>query len=535
MNGYLIAIILVIAFWAAVYILDKKGILAKHHMSAWGPFVMWRTSRGRDLIDKLSRPHRFWNAYALLSKGIVAVIMFGMTALLLWEATLVTNIPAENAPGVDMVLGIPGINPIIPLWYGILGLVVAVVIHEFAHGILTRVHGMGVKSLGIVWMVIPMGAFTEPDEEALEKTTRKKRTAVYAVGPGTNILAALLFAGLFSAVALGSVAPVYDAPMASTVYDGGPADMAGIPVGAQIISINGIEVEIDGYPNINAPNPTERVTVEYYYNGEIFTKEDVVSGVILTTTEKGMPSGDAGLKPGMMIYSINGEVIRNESDFKTAMNNLGIESIGKPVPIVVYSYNAVIEDYEIVKEITEITPTSKLEYYESRGLSTEGMEDMAFLGVNTAYMGMVVQDPQALIDSMAHPFAGDDSVDDYFHSFLTYVTLPLTAYQPFPASLVDVYEPQGIFSGMSSDSFWIMANCFYWLFWINLMLGLTNALPAIPLDGGYIFRDWLDSLVQKVRKKMPDKERMNFVDSVTWAFALMILFLILWQLIGPRI
>jgi peptidase, M50 family, putative len=495
MNGYLIAIILVIAFWAAVYILDKKGILAKHHMSAWGPFVMWRTSRGRDLIDKLSRPHRFWNAYSLVSKGIVAVIMFGMTALLLWEATLVSSIPAESAPGVDMILGIPGINPVIPLWYGILGLVVAVVIHEFAHGILTRVHGMGVKSLGIVWMVIPMGAFTEPDEEALEKTTRRKRTAVYAVGPGTNIIAALIFAVLFSSVALGSVAPAYDAPMAATIYEDSPGDIAGIPVGAQIISING-------------------------------------EGVILTTTEKGLPSGDAGLKPGMMIYSINGEIIRNETDFKTVMSSL---EIGETVPIVAYSYNAETGTYEVAEEVTEITPMSKIDYYKSRGTSTNGVEDMAFLGVNTAYLGMVVKDPQALIDSMAHPFAGDDSVDDYFHSFLTYVTLPLTGYQPFPASLVDVYEPQGIFSGMSSNSFWIMANCFYWLFWINLMLGLTNALPAIPLDGGYIFRDWLDSLVQKVRKKMPDKERTQFVDSVTWVFALMILFLILWQLIGPRI
>lgn len=296
MNGYLIAIILVIAFWAAVYILDKKGILAKHHMSAWGPFVMWRTSRGRDLIDKLSRPHRFWNAYSLVSKGIVAVIMFGMTALLLWEATLVSSIPAESAPGVDMILGIPGINPVIPLWYGILGLVVAVVIHEFAHGILTRVHGMGVKSLGIVWMVIPMGAFTEPDEEALEKTTRRKRTAVYAVGPGTNIIAALIFAVLFSSVALGSVAPAYDAPMAATIYEDSPGDIAGIPVGAQIISINGEDVPINGYPDVNAPDPNTPVTVKYYYNGEIFEKE-VISGVILTTTEKGLPSGDAGLKP----------------------------------------------------------------------------------------------------------------------------------------------------------------------------------------------------------------------------------------------
>lgn len=481
MNGYLIAIILVIAFWAAVYILDKKGILAKHHMSAWGPFVMWRTSRGRDLIDKLSRPHRFWNAYSLVSKGIVAVIMFGMTALLLWEATLVSSIPAESAPGVDMILGIPGINPVIPLWYGILGLVVAVVIHEFAHGILTRVHGMGVKSLGIVWMVIPMGAFTEPDEEALEKTTRRKRTAVYAVGPGTNIIAALIFAVLFSSVALGSVAPAYDAPMAATIYEDSPGDIAGIPVGAQIISINGEDVPINGYPDVNAPDPNTPVTVKYYYNGEIFEKE-VISGVILT-----------------------------------------------------YSYNAETGTYEVAEDVTEITPMSKIDYYKSRGTSTNGVEYMAFLGVNTAYLGMVVKDPQALIDSMAHPFAGDDSVDDYFHSFLTYVTLPLTGYQPFPASLVDVYEPQGIFSGMSSNSFWIMANCFYWLFWINLMLGLTNALPAIPLDGGYIFRDWLDSLVQKVRKKMPDKERTQFVDSVTWVFALMILFLILWQLIGPRI
>ncbi|WP_400260521.1 site-2 protease family protein [Candidatus Methanomassiliicoccus intestinalis] len=535
MNGYLIAIILIIAFWAAVYILDKKGILAKHNMSAWGPFVMWRTKRGRNLIDKLSRPHRFWNGYALISKGIVAAIMFGMTALLLWESTLVVNIPAENAPGFDMVLGIPGINPIIPLWYGILGMIVAVIIHEFAHGILTRVHGMGVKSLGIVWMVIPMGAFTEPDEEALEKTTKKKRTAVYAVGPATNIIAAVIFAVLFSSVAMSAVAPTYDAPMASTVYSGGPANMAGIPVGAQIIAIDGVELEMDGYLSVNAPDPNNPVQVEYYYNGEFFTKE-VISGVILTQIVQNMPSGEAGLKPGMMLYSLNGEIIRNGNDFSRVMEEIPFNpEAPTAVPIVVYAYNSENHTYEVVESVTEITPTSKLEYYETRGMSTEGIEEMAFLGVSTAYLGMVVTDPQALIDSMAHPFAGDDSLNDYFQSFLTYVTLPLKGYQSFPDALAAVYEPQGIFAGMSSDSFWIMTNCFYWLFWINLMLGLTNALPAIPLDGGYIFRDWLDSFLQKVRKTMPEKERLRIVDSVAWAFALLILFLILWMVIGPRL
>ena len=531
MNGYLIAIILIIAFWAAVYILDKKGILAKHNMSAWGPFIMWRTTRGVALIDKLSRPHKFWIAFSMLSKWIVAAIMFGMTALLLWEATLVTSIPVESAPGVDMILGIPGINPIIPLWYGILGLVIAVVVHEFAHGILARTYGMNVKSLGIVWMLIPMGAFTEPDEDALVKTTRKKRTAVYAVGPGINIIFALVFAVLFSTVALGSVAPVYDAPVTTTIYEDSPADIAGIPIGAQIISVNGVDVSANGYANVNAPDPLDEVTIKYYYKGDIF-ETTAVSGLILTTTYNTLPSGEAGLKPGMLLYSINGETIRNETEFQTVMKSL---EIGVEVPIVAYSYDTATGKYVLAESVTAITPMSKLEYYEDMGISTSGVEDMAFLGVNSAYIGLAASDPQILIDNMANPFAGDDSLNDYFRSFLTYVTLPLSGYQPFPSELVDVYEPQGIFSGMSSNSFWILANSFYWIFWINLMLGLTNALPAVPLDGGYIFRDWLDALVQKLRKKMPEKERTSFVDSVTWAFALMILFLILWQLIGPRI
>ena len=38
-----------------------------------------------------------------------------------------------------MMIGLPGLNPIIPLWYGILALVVAMVVHEFSHGILSRV------------------------------------------------------------------------------------------------------------------------------------------------------------------------------------------------------------------------------------------------------------------------------------------------------------------------------------------------------------------------------------------------------------
>jgi membrane-associated protease RseP (regulator of RpoE activity) len=66
------------------------------------------------------------------------------------------------------------------------------------------------------------------------------------------------------------------------------------------------------------------------------------------------------------------------------------------------------------------------------------------------------------------------------------------------------------------------------------MVGMTNVLPAVPLDGGYLFRDWLDSLVLKVRKNATEKEREKYVATVTYALALTVLFLIVWQLIGPR-
>jgi membrane-associated protease RseP (regulator of RpoE activity) len=66
------------------------------------------------------------------------------------------------------------------------------------------------------------------------------------------------------------------------------------------------------------------------------------------------------------------------------------------------------------------------------------------------------------------------------------------------------------------------------------MVGLTNVLPAVPLDGGYLFRDWLDSLVQRIKKNATDKDREKYVAGVTYTLALIVLFLIIWQLIGPR-
>jgi membrane-associated protease RseP (regulator of RpoE activity) len=68
-----------------------------------------------------------------------------------------------------------------------------------------------------------------------------------------------------------------------------------------------------------------------------------------------------------------------------------------------------------------------------------------------------------------------------------------------------------------------------------MMLGVTNTLPAVPLDGGYIFKDTLSGLIRRIRPGMDEKKVDNFVRGISLGLALIILFLILWTLIGPRI
>ena len=52
-------------------------------------------------------------------------------------------------------------------------------------------------------------------------------------------------------------------------------------------------------------------------------------------------------------------------------------------------------------------------------------------------------------------------------------------------------------STLGQQFFWI-ANALFWIGWVNLYAGLFNCLPAVPLDGGHIFRDLIQGGLEKV-------------------------------------
>lgn len=531
-NGLIIAAAVIVAWFAIIIVVKKKKLLERFNITVYGPFLMWRTQGGRNLIEWLSRPARFWRVYAGISLVLVFVAMFSMFSLLVWEVTLVPQIPAESAPSPIMLLGIPGINPLIPIWYGILGLIVAIVVHEFAHGILTRVGKMGIKALGLIFAVVPMGAFVEPDEDALRTTEKIKRMRVYAVGPATNIIVAFLFVFLFSSVMVSQAAPIHEGPVIMSTIGDGPADVADLGFGCQVLSIDGVNVtNLESWVNVTAPAAGSLVNVTYFYKGDILSKQ-VISGVALTSVSNDYPAYDSGMRSGMILASLNDTQIRNEGDLKDA---LALTLPFQTVNVTVMQWNGTMANYVIVAGLTQVTLDSREAYLKDNGFNVPSdFEDVGFLGINSAYLGAGVLEPETILLTMSDPYRNVNSAGDFVTASLRYIAFPFTGLSPMQSPLGDIFETTGYLAWMSIGTFWIIANCFYWIFWLNLMVGLTNALPAVPLDGGYLFKDAMGSVVGKLRKSLSEDARNKIVDQISLALSFLILFLILWQVIGPR-
>ncbi len=280
-EGLLIFFAIVAIYAFSTFVLHKKGVLKKYNISFWGPALMWRTSKGKKFLKKIAKKERFWKAFG--SSGIVLcfVMMILMTAMLIWQAWLVFGFTPEQKeamPGPEIALVLPGINPILPLefvGYIILALVVAMVVHEFSHGILTIASKLKVKSLGILYLIVPIGAFCEPDEEELKKAKTKSRMRVYAAGPTSNFVVVLLSILVFSFVFMSAVQPAADGVGVFNVGKGTPAEEIGLSQGMIIISINNTNVtNIEGFFEVMEKTRSNQPTSISYAKGEkTFTKE----------------------------------------------------------------------------------------------------------------------------------------------------------------------------------------------------------------------------------------------------------------------
>src|SRR5215469_896276 len=187
LDGWLVLVVLVAAYALVLVYLSRSHRLGPTRMfSLFGPALMVKTQRGRALLDRVGRFRRFWSPIGDLGIALAGIAMATIVLLLAGEAVLVSRVPASEAPSPQTALGLPGINPIIPLGYGLVALIVGVVLHELFHGVMARSQKIGVKSLGILWLVIPIGAFVEQDEAEMVAAPRRARSRVIAAGVLAN-------------------------------------------------------------------------------------------------------------------------------------------------------------------------------------------------------------------------------------------------------------------------------------------------------------------------------------------------------------
>ncbi len=454
-------IVAIFALWVIIlYAVRKWG--EKYGLDISGPLLLWKTEKGKRLIDRIARK-KGWKVYGNIAILITVVAMVATSYLIIMNVIISFQISPESAPSPRLMLGIPGINPIIPIGYGIIALAIAIIVHEFSHGILARFERIKVKALGLVFLIVPVGAFVEPDEEQLLKVKRAKRARVFAAGPTANIVLAVICLLLLSFVFAPSISPKEEGAILTQ-------DFGGIEKWSVIAGVNG--------NSISSASEIKEILKEIDA-GEIYEIEaktsgnkiavNIARGIYVAKIVKNSPA-EGVIEKGSIIYMINGVDIVNQSTFLDFMDST---VAGELVNISLYLNGSFYSKVITLADRHDFVKGEKEMGKGFLGIQAYGIEDAV---IDESYFSQIY-----------NPLKG---------KFLPYLALPFLGLSPPPHEIMNLYTP--------SPLFWSFYNLLYWIFWLNFAVGTFNALPAIPLDGGYILKDginYLFSLIPKTRKR----------------------------------
>ena len=218
------------------------------HLERWnsdrvlGIILMARTNRGKSILEYVSRNRKFWRGFGELTIWICFLFMAAVVYLI--SASLIMAIrspPQEAIPATDILL-IPGVTSYVPFWWPIIALVIALLIHEYSHGIQARAHGMEVRNFGLLLVgPLPVGAFAEPEHLDMTIAPRREKIRLFAAGPSINILFSYVVLILLTSTATGLVAE-HSGVHGVAIVEDSAAHEAGLLPYETITYIDGYEI-----------------------------------------------------------------------------------------------------------------------------------------------------------------------------------------------------------------------------------------------------------------------------------------------------
>jgi membrane-associated protease RseP (regulator of RpoE activity) len=491
------------------------------------------------------------------------------------------------------ILLIPGVNEFIPFTWGVIALVVTLVVHEFSHAILCRVEGIRVKSMGILFALVPIGGFAEPDDEQLfgkkeevkkelpltasideieeweqrerkekklreiqngeaavltpEETkaaseviaTRTQRARILAAGVMANFCVAFIALLLFFGPVLGAIAPLSDA-MIVGINESSPAQLAGLQEDMVITQVDGTSVTtgMDLLNYLETVEPGDSVRIHASKDSVVSvhdltvpsSPEECFNGVPVGGVVEGSPAEAAGIETGMTMLRINDTRMRSIATFVDFMEGTEANQTIEVEVLPSANYTGDLTENGTAIFDVQLAPHPSEGEYGFLGViyGSDGILECPMLGVSIwmpqakFYLEALKQIPSLLSEPVGwiilfglpiYGFAGE-------------------GFRGFSGTIAQFYQPVGWAEPLGVGIFWI-ANSLLWIGWLNFYVGLFNCLPAVPLDGGHVFRDYTYSFIYRFTRNEGVSERIS--NSITASFSMLILFSFLFMIFGPFI
>jgi membrane-associated protease RseP (regulator of RpoE activity) len=514
MDLYLISVLIFVVILAVLVYKDRKKYTRE------SIFLLRRTKRGRDLIIKLgTRFPRGWKAvgYVSVATGFI-VSLFGVKMLI--DNIIRAFMVRSAAPSLALLLPSPTAQPIfgygflaIPFWYWIICIALLALVHEGLHGVFAAMEKVKIKSLGFgILAVIPL-AFVEPDEKQLEKKGVWPQLRVFSAGSFANFM----LAGLTLLVII---------CVSNTIFTASGVDFGALgqfpypPNQIQIQDIKGVgNHSVEGIEDIKDKLAAfgENDTIEIRTANETFflTKSLFITQINESQAAdeiivfENFPAARSGLEG--TIIKIGGYEVKDHLDLSLALEKTGpnqtitvvteindeekafsLTTVDKPSPPP-FRPDEWVPFFAVLEHVIP----GSVEFYYSVGGGWAGLTGQR-VGITWDY----IQYKAALWEWVAenYPLLQDRArgqtaywrslLDDHSRPGFIGITGVITHFE-LGAGLEPFRQPIDFIQGL-----------LFFLFIINLGVGIVNLLPIKPLDGGKMWDAVLRKYVPKHAKRI---------------------------------